>query len=173
MQLLPPTSYWPMTDYWNLQLERLKVTLQVAFSKVFCSGMGWEVAAQAAGSGSSSFTFALCTGLGDGLGTFAGHFVLLGCKLLLARWRSATIMASGHSSADLAAGVWLAAGGFCSGVVWQPSVSFFHAHLYSADFTAISMFVGISCGLSFFTALQAARTVPLCLCAPSTTPWCT
>lgn len=135
-------------------LRRTQVTAEVAISKIFPAGFGWHTAAtmaDGAGFGSTDIGFFVCTGLGDGLGVFAGHQL----------WLTAKKAITGDDTINLEAeaqtGILLASAAFCSGGAWQVAVNAFQSAGLSFNTTMIAT-TGV-CGMAFFTGLRLGRQV--------------
>ena len=66
--------------------RRMTVTAEVAISKIFPAGFGWQTAAyfaENAGMEATDMSFFLSTGIGDGLGVCAGHTLYMAGRRLL------------------------------------------------------------------------------------------
>lgn len=151
-------------EYWRIQMQRLAPTLEVACSKMFCSGCGWEIAAQImqnAGVSSSSLGYAFSTGVGDGLGVLTGQTAAIAIKLSLGIFVDPEHKADIYALSALEIGLWLSIAAFCSGIVWQPAVNCFHQS--ALHFNAAALCVGVLCGLAFFATLQTSRAALSCL----------
>merc|ERR1719182_654222 len=76
------------TDYQNIGwgqtlAHRFQVTLEVMVSKIFPAGFGWQgasILADNMGMSDSSLSFALTTGVGDGIGVLTGHTLFMMAK---------------------------------------------------------------------------------------------
>lgn len=127
-------------------------TVEVAVSKIFPAGFGWQYASCVAdghfGFAGDSAGFALCTGVGDVLGVFLGHTLyMLGKKGFVSPEINAT-----HEAQT---GWFLGTAAFCSGRMWQPTVNVFTAS--GMNFTQVACATTIMCGASFFTGLRLGR----------------
>ena len=103
----------------SMFLTRCASTLEVAVSKIFPAGFGWQYASCVAdghlGLAADSAGFALCTGVGDGLGVFAGHTMyMLG--------KRAFVDPDIDAAHEAHTGLFLGTAAFCSGTMWQPAV---------------------------------------------------
>ena len=100
--------------------HRFQVTAEVMVSKIFPAGFGWQgfsVLAENYGMASDSMSFALTTGLGDGLGVVTGHTLFMALK------KAATGNESIDVGIELQTGILLGSAAFCSGTAWQPVVN--------------------------------------------------
>ena len=136
-------------------MDRFKVTSEVTISKIFPAGFGWQsssiLASNYMGCGPDTVGFALTTGIGDGIGVFAGH-----CLYNLIK-RNVTDDASIDMERETQTGLLLACAAFCSGTAWQPLVN----ALQGADLSFFQVFAGtwIGCGTAFYLGLRGARTI--------------
>ncbi|GMI55476.1 hypothetical protein ScalyP_jg4142 [Parmales sp. scaly parma] len=99
--------------------NRFQTTIEVAASKIFPAGFGWQSAsilAETAGFSSESVNFALTTGAGDFAGVFFGHNAFYAVKKSLGFEAPST-----RETAET--GLLLASAAFCSGAGWQPIVT--------------------------------------------------
>jgi len=135
--------------------HRFKITAEVTVSKIFPAGFGWQTASIYANSVLSlptdSMTFAVATGVGDGLGVLAGHTCFYGLK------KAITGNANINLAKEMQTGVWLGGAAFCSGTAWQPIVN----ALQGANLSFNEVFAGtwIGCGAAFYVGLRAGRTL--------------
>ena len=98
--------------------RRMTVTAEVAISKIFPAGFGWQTAAyfaENAGMEATDLSFFLSTGLGDGIGVCAGH------TLYCAGKKAVTGNADISLGKELQVGIMLGSAAVCSGGVWQVS----------------------------------------------------
>ena len=133
--------------------NRLVVTAEVAFSKIFPAGFGWQygsVLAVNAGLASDSLGFAIATGAGDFTGVILGHTAFYAVKHALT--------GSGESISQTATtGLFLASAAFCSGSVWQPVVNLLQAG--GLPFVGVTALTTSLCAGAFFGGLRAGRAV--------------
>jgi len=132
--------------------RRLIVTAEVAVSKIFPAGFGWQTAAtlaDTAGLQATDASFFLSTGLGDGLGVCTGHFLYMAGKK----------MVTGDDSIDMTAqlqtGVWLGSAAVFSGTAWQPTVNALQAAEWS--FGPAMVATGAVGTAAFYTGLRVFR----------------
>ncbi|KAL3815349.1 hypothetical protein ACHAXA_002133 [Cyclostephanos tholiformis] len=136
-------------------LDRFRVTAEVTVSKIFPAGFGWQsssiLASNYMGCGPDTIGFALTTGLGDGVGVFAGH-----CLYNLVK-RNVTRDLNIDMERESQTGILLASAAFCSGTAWQPLVN----ALQGAELSFFQVFAGtwIGCGTAFYLGLRGARTI--------------
>lgn len=138
----------------NALLKRFQVTGEVIVSKIFPAGFGWQsasIVAEQLQYAPDSLSFALTTGLGDGLGVLGGHCAFYGAKKAITG-NEAILM-----KREFDTGVMLATAAFCSGTVWQPIVNL----LQGANFSFQGVFIGtfIGCGTAFYSGLRLGRTI--------------
>ena len=96
--------------------RRMTVTAEVAISKIFPAGFGWQTAAyfaENAGMEATDLSFFLSTGLGDGIGVCAGH------TLYMAGKKAMTGNADISLGKELQVGIMLGSAAVCSGGIWQ------------------------------------------------------
>lgn len=130
---------------------RFIVSAEVALSKIFPAGAGWQggsIVASAMGYGSTDVPLFLMAGVGDAVGVGVGHFGYYAVKNMLGYKQDMESVA--HTS------VLLSTACIFSGTAWQPIVNFLHdtAHLGFNE-CVFGAFAG--CGLAFFTGLRFAR----------------
>jgi hypothetical protein len=134
-----------------LLTRRIQVTAEVAISKIFPAGFGWQTAstfAENASMSAANLDFALATGFGDGFCVFAGHTLwCLGKKTLV----DPTI----DMTAQAQTGILLGSAAFCSGTAWQPTVNALQAAGWSFNSSLLAT-TGV-CTLAFFTGLRLGR----------------
>jgi hypothetical protein len=138
----------------NSITDRFIVTAEVAVSKIFPAGFGWQASSVIAetklGYAADSMAFALTTGFGDALGVLFGHCAYYGVKKQVAD-------SSINMKKELQIGFFLSSAAFCSGTAWQPLVD----ALQGANLSFMQVFAGtwIGCGTAFYLGLRAGRTV--------------
>ena len=136
-------------------LDRFKITAEVTVSKIFPAGLGWQsssiVAEEWLGYAPDTVSFALTTGLGDGIGVMLGHCAYFAAK------KSITGDDSINMERETQTGLLLASAAFCSGTAWQPLVDV----LQAADLSFFQVFAGtwVGCGTAFYFGLRGARTI--------------
>lgn len=131
---------------------RFIVTAEVAISKIFPAGFGWQggcIIAEALGYGSTDVPLFLITGLGDAAGVGIGHYIYYAIKNALGYKQD--MQSVGHTS------VLLSTACIFSGTAWQPIVNFLHdtAHL---GFNSVAFGAFAGCGVAFFTGLRFGRS---------------
>ena len=137
----------------DLLVKRVQVTAEVAVSKIFPAGFGWQTAAtmaDSAGMQATDVSFYLTTGFGDGFGVFAGHTAYMMAKKAIVDPTIDTV-----SQAQV--GILLGSAACCSGGVWQPTVNALQAAGWGFN-ESLAFTVG-ACGLAFFTGLRGGRLV--------------
>ena len=134
--------------------HRFHVMTEVMVSKLFPAGFAWQgasIIADNLGMSAESLSFALTTGIGDGLGVFTGHTLFMAIKKTV----------TGNDSIDIGSevqtGLLLGSAAFCSGTVWQPVVNALTS--MSGDFNITAAGTTITCGVAFFGGLRLARAV--------------
>ena len=102
----------------NMLSQRFQVMAEVAVSKVFPAGFAWQGASLLAdnlGMSADSLSFALATGIGNGLGLLTGHTLFMVIKAEHA------LAVTGEDSIDIGSevqtGMLLGSAAFCSGTV--------------------------------------------------------
>ncbi|MDP2435964.1 MAG: EF-hand domain-containing protein [archaeon] len=139
----------------SLFSSRMITTAEVALSKIFPAGFGWQLGASVAallGAHSTELGFFLMTGVGDSLGVFCGHVLYMTAKKLTSNDPSIDIRGQEVPTALL-----LATAAMCSGSIWQPLVNVLQAA--GVPFGSTLMLATAICGLSFFTGLRAGRAL--------------
>ena len=135
--------------------SHLRVSAQVAVSKLFPAGFGWQLsscyAEETFGLGANDTGFFFVTGFGDFCGVFAGHFSYYTAKKFLydpsIQWGEQAHVA-----------LWLATAAFMSGGMWQPFVNFFQAVSGEGNhFNGHLMATSVCCGTMFYTGLRLGR----------------
>lgn len=132
--------------------HRFQVTAEVMVSKIFPAGFAWQGASILAdnwGMSADSLSFALTTGIGDGLGVLTGHTLFMVLKKAITGNDGIDI------STELQTGILLGSAAFFSGTAWQPAVNTFTEY----GFNMATAGTTIACGLSFFGGLRLARAV--------------
>jgi len=145
--------------------RRLKLTLEITVSKLLPAGAGWQAMgtlASSIGVSSSSASFALLTGIGDGLGVALGHMVYKTCQRAIVRSankkRPQEQLEEPSLSAELQTGIYLGSAAFCSGAVWQPVVNILTEY-FPNDFYSTMSGTGMICAGVFFAGLRGGRTL--------------
>lgn len=134
--------------------NRFISTAEVAVSKIFPAGFGWQTASIVAennfGFAADSLNFALTTGAGDAIGVLGGHCAYYGAK-------KALVDSEINMTSELQTGILLGSAAFCSGTAWQPLVD----ALQGANLSFAGVFAGtwVGCGLAFYGGLRAGRTI--------------
>ena len=129
-------------------------TLEVTISKIFPAGAGWQAAslyADKLGFAADSASFALTTGVGDGIAVAAGHTGYYAAKKAVA---DRTI----DMGEQAGLGVWLGSAAVCSGALWQPLVNALQAS-EKLPFEAVAGMTAVGCGGAFLTGLRVGRAV--------------
>ena len=166
MQSTMPSSYTPENEsrveekveesLSSTMMNRFKITAEVTVSKIFPAGFGWQsssiLASSYLGYGSDTLGFALTTGVGDGVGVFAGHSLYY-----LAKKNIITDGSSINMDRETQTGLLLGSAAFCSGTAWQPIVN----TLQAADLSFVQVFAGtwVGCATAFYLGLRGARTL--------------
>lgn len=147
------TSLTMMTT--STWMNRWIVTGEVAISKIFPGGFGWQTGSLIAANyyqySSEYFNFALCTGIGDALGVFGGHCLYYYMKQSMVPSSSINMLKEVHT------GLWLGCAAFCSGTVWQPIVT--TLQLSGCTFTQVMIGTWLTCSTAFYIGLRAGRTI--------------
>jgi len=127
------------------------LTAEIAVSKLFPGGFGWQafsVGATHMGYGGTDAALWIMTGIGDMLGVFLGHLVYMGIKK--------SLMPSKKTMFDeFGVALWLGTAAFCSGTIWQPTVN--TAVGWGFSFPMVAMITTISCTLLFLIGLRIGR----------------
>ena len=134
--------------------HRFQVTLEVMVSKIFPAGFGWQgasVLAEGWGMAADSASFALTTGVGDGLGVVTGHTLFMIAK------KAATGNENISVPIEFQTGILLGSAAFCSGTAWQPVVDALTATGYGFNTAAAG--TTVACALAFYGGLRLARAV--------------
>jgi hypothetical protein len=132
--------------------DRMSSSAEVAVSKIFPAGAGWQTASLIAGNvgfASNSLAFFLTVGLGDLLGVFIGHTLFQLLK------KKATGDASMKMTPQVQVATLLGGAAFFSGSMWQVALN---AMLkLGLDFNGAFVGVGIACTWAFFAGLRVWR----------------
>jgi len=145
-------------------IRRFKLSLEITVSKLLPAGVGWQAMGTFASSldlASSSASFALLTGIGDGLGVGLGHMLYKTCQRAIVRSsnkkRSPQEQLKEPSlPVELQTAIYLGSAAFCSGAVWQPVVNLL-TETFPSDFYSIMSGTGVVCTAAFFAGLRAGR----------------
>jgi len=132
--------------------ERLSSSLEVAASKIFPAGAGWQTASIVAGNAgfaSNSLAFFATVGLGDLLGVFIGHTLYQFLKKKITGDQS-IVMRDQLQIATLLGGA-----AFFSGSMWQPALNAMQA--LGLSFNGCFTGVGVLCTVAFFAGLRIWR----------------
>jgi len=146
--------------------RRFKLTFEITVSKLLPAGAAWQAMAGVAsnyGFASSSASFAVLTGIGDGLGVGAGHLVFkMGQRAVI---RSLNKKRSAESKleepslmSESQSALYLGSAAFCSGTVWQPVVNLL-TEAFPGSFSATMTGTGIVCATVFFAGLRGGRVL--------------
>lgn len=143
------------TSFGTLMANRFGITFEVAVSKIFPAGFGWQYASCIAeaqlGFAADSMQFALCTGVGDGVGVMVGHTTYYALKKAV----------TGDTNIDVGVqaqtGLLLGSAAFCSGSVWQPTVDMLTAS--GMSFTSVATGTTMICGIAFYAGLRMFRLI--------------
>lgn len=119
------------------------VTVQVAATKIFLGGFGWQAAAILSRQPSSSFGYSAAAGFGDALGVFVGNLLVI-CSLFY--WQGWPGCAHVVES-----GLIVSTGSFLSGAIWQQLVN--RLHDGGLSFTAGMTLTGLGCGACFYIGI--------------------
>jgi hypothetical protein len=136
------------------KLGRFVYTAEVAVSKLFPAGFGWQLSSCYAesvwGLGDTDLGFFVVTGIGDFCGVFAGHFTYYTLKKVLYD-KSIVVGEQAHVS------LWLATAAAMSGGMWQPFVNFFQSEGIELSFNSSMAATLVCCGSMFYTGLRGGR----------------
>ena len=134
--------------------SRVGTTAEVAISKIFMAGFGWQgfsCIAEAYGLAADTASFALVTGLGDFTGVCLGHSLwMLG--------KSALVDDTIDTTAEIHTGILLGTAAFFSGTTWQPLVNLLHDTLH-LGFNETCLLTMAGCGMAFYGGLRIGRTI--------------
>ena len=134
--------------------HRFQVTAEVIVSKIFPAGFAWQgasVLAENWGMSADSISFALTTGVGDGIGVMTGHTLYMMGKKAVTGNNSIDI------GSELQTGLLLGSAAVFSGTAWQPIVNALTATGYGFNTAAAG--TTVVCGLAFFGGLRVARKI--------------
>jgi hypothetical protein len=134
--------------------RRMTVTAEVAISKIFPAGFGWQTAAtlaDGAGLQATDLSFFACTGLGDGICVALGH------TLYMAGKKAITGNADIDLEKEVQTGIMLGSAAVCSGFVWQPTVNVLQAAGWGFETSCVA--TGAVATLAFFSGLRLGRLV--------------
>jgi len=145
-------------------VRRFKMTFEITVSKLLPAGVGWQAMgtlASGLGVSSSSASFALLTGIGDGFGVGFGHMVYKSCQRAYIRAtnkrRSPQEQLKEPSlSSELETGIYLGSAAFCSGTIWQPVVNIL-SETFPNNFYITLSSTGAVCAAAFFAGLRGGR----------------
>jgi len=129
--------------------KRFTLTAEVIASKIFWAGFGWQgssIIADKLGFGAESLSFALTTGTGEALAVLTGHVAFY------------TLIKRSPFSQELATGLWLGTGTFCSGTAWQPTVNAL-VTLTGNNFPMTAAGTMVVCGSAFYVGLRLGRII--------------
>jgi len=131
--------------------KRLRITAEVAVSKLFPAGFCWQgasVIAEDAGYKADELGFFLYTGAGDFVGVMGGHvlFYSLAKQIYLPEVNVGN---------EVQTGLWLGSAAFLSGASWQPIVNFCSES--GMSFTPAALTTTAGCGTMFYLGLRLFR----------------
>jgi len=143
-------------------VKRFLLTAEVAVSKIFPAGFGWQMAATMAGDmgyQATDVSFALMTGAGDFAGVLLGHSAYYTLKHLTG--------APVHLTWEYKTGLFLASAAFFSGTAWQPVVNTLQAA--ELPLVHVAGVTTLACGAAFYAGLRVFRQLysPFGLVRPS------
>ena len=153
-QLIAEDTNVKQEDFGTMIMNRFRVTLEVAVSKIFPAGFGWQGASVIAGNqgfADTSLSFALTTGLGDGVGVLVGHTGYFAIKKMV-------YDGSINLAHQFQTGVLLGSAAFCSGTVWQPVVNFLSGTA-QLGFNQTLAGTFVCCGTAFYVGLRGGRLI--------------
>lgn len=148
-----PQAYHDQDDTRNFY-ARFKYTVEVALSKLFPGGFGWQFAgniADGCGLAANSAGFALVTGFGDAVGVAAGHTGWYVAKKFIFPHQDISI------KDQAAAGALLGSAAMISGTIWQPCVNL--CGTLGLHFGGTFLTTGAVCGTGFFIGLRVFRAM--------------
>ena len=137
----------------DIIVARMSTSAEVAISKIFMAGFGWQGAsciADAYGFAADTSSFALITGVGDFTGVCIGHTGWMIGKSML-------VDDSIDTTAEFHTGILLGTAAFFSGTTWQPLVNLLHDTLHLSFNTSVGL-TTIGCGTAFYIGLRLARS---------------
>lgn len=132
--------------------ERMITSAEVAVSKIFPAGAGWQLAsivADGCGFAPTSLAFFAAVGLGDCSGVFLGHFLYQTLKKVLG---SKIDLNAEAQTASLLGGA-----AFFSGSAWQPALNVFNK--LGMTFTQSLVGMCFATTFAFFVGLRVMRRV--------------
>lgn len=132
---------------------RFTLSMEVAVSKLFPGGFGWQLAsgyADGMGFAAESAGFAVITGAGDAIGVGGGHIIYYGIK-------KAIVDPDINMFEQVSLGTWLGSAAMISGTIWQPTVNLCGA--MGLAFPGTFGVTGAVCGLGFFAGLRLFRSL--------------
>lgn len=132
--------------------KRFQTTVEVAISKIFPAGFGWQYSSCIAddmGFQATDAGFAAMTGLGDMCGVFTGHSIYYTMKSLIDP--TVDVKTEVHTA------LFLGSAAFCSGAAWQPVVNTLQAA--NLPFNGVVVGTTAATGLAFFTGLRIFRSI--------------
>jgi len=139
-------------SFGKLVVDRLAIMLDVAVSKIFPAGFGWQSASVVAGNlgfAGNSLPFFVCTGFGDFAGVLIGH---TGFKALYS-----AVGYDVNLKKEAQTGLLLGSAAFFSGFAWQPILNTCNA--LNMGFSESAFWVCTGCTLAFYAGLRVFRTV--------------
>lgn len=141
------------STYVDALMPRFLSTMEIAVSKIFPAGFGWQgasVLADNAGFAADTLGFYLYTGVGDFAGVLGGHTLYFAGKKALFD-KDINMMDEAQT------GMLLASAAFGSGCVWQLALNQFQAAGY--NFATCAIGTGAVCAATFFGGLRLFRSV--------------
>lgn len=134
-------------------MDRILTTAEVAVSKIFPAGFGWQGASCIAGAYGYAATdpmFFIATGIGDAVGVFLGHSLWYAGK-------KAVYDDSINMQDQVHTAVLLGTACIFSGTGWQPAVNAFQS--VGLTFTPCATLTAMTCGTLFFIGLRFSRII--------------
>lgn len=134
--------------------QRFVLTAEVAVSKLFPAGFGWQgasVVADGMNFGATDLEFFAITGGGDFVGVLLGHSTYYTLK------KVSGVDPEIDLGEVVGTGTWLASAAFCSGFAWQPIVNFWQG--LDVGFNTVFAGTWAGCGLAFLGGLRLGRLV--------------
>lgn len=128
--------------------------MEVAVSKIFPAGFGWQLGSVIAGNMGCApvdTLFFAMTGLGDAAFVLGGHYLF---KLLKKHFVSPSI----DPKQELHTGLLLGSAAFFSGSAWQPLVNALEAS-QTLPWVGVAVGSTVGCGLAYFGGLRLFRGV--------------
>lgn len=142
------------TETTNHIAARFATTVEVAVSKIFPAGFGWQTASIVAGDAGfspESLNFALTTGAGDFVGVMGGHTAYYLAK------KAVTGNQDINTSETVQTGFLLGTAAFCSGTAWQPLVNVLQG--FNLPFASVMAGTWLGCATAFYVGLRGGRTL--------------